>query len=113
MSSLATPIRKNDNVLVITGKDRGKRGRVLKVDPDKNRLLKEHWAEVALRRLRAGALDRGAFFSYNVAAVSHADLDEIRRLHVEYYERVRQVVADSRQSDRVVLVQQELVPLDA
>ena len=34
VSSLATPIRKNDNVLVITGKDRGKRGRVLKVLPD-------------------------------------------------------------------------------
>ena len=33
MSQLATPIRKNDNVLVITGKDRGKRGRVLKVLP--------------------------------------------------------------------------------
>ena len=39
MSSLATPIRKNDNVLVITGKDRGKRGRVLRVLPDKNRLI--------------------------------------------------------------------------
>jgi large subunit ribosomal protein L24 len=33
MSRLATPLRKNDNVLVITGKDRGKRGRVLKVLP--------------------------------------------------------------------------------
>ena len=33
MSRLATPIRKNDSVLVITGKDRGKRGRVLKVLP--------------------------------------------------------------------------------
>ncbi|MBI3400208.1 MAG: 50S ribosomal protein L24 [Acidobacteria bacterium] len=33
MSRLATPIRRNDNVLVITGKDRGKRGRVLKVLP--------------------------------------------------------------------------------
>ena len=31
MSRLATPIRKNDTVIVITGKDRGKRGRVLKV----------------------------------------------------------------------------------
>ena len=31
--SSSTPIRKNDNVLVITGKDRGKRGRVLKVLP--------------------------------------------------------------------------------
>jgi len=35
MSRLATPVRKNDNVLVITGKDRGKRGRVLKVLPGK------------------------------------------------------------------------------
>ena len=32
---LATPLRKNDNVLVITGKDRGKKGRVLKVVPSK------------------------------------------------------------------------------
>jgi len=41
MSRLETPIRKNDNVLVTTGKDRGKRGRVLRVDPGKNRLLVE------------------------------------------------------------------------
>ena len=41
MSRLVTPIRRNDTVLVITGKDRGKRGRVLKVLPDKNRLLVE------------------------------------------------------------------------
>jgi len=41
MSRLATPIRKNDNVLVITGKDRGKRGRVLRVVPEKNRLIVE------------------------------------------------------------------------
>ena len=41
MSRLATPVRKNDNVLVITGKDRGKRGRVLKIDPVKNRIVVE------------------------------------------------------------------------
>ena len=41
MSRLASPIRKNDSVLVITGKDRGKRGRVLRVLPDKNRLIVE------------------------------------------------------------------------
>ena len=41
MSALSTPIRKNDNVLVVTGKDRGKRGRVLKVLPEKNRLIVE------------------------------------------------------------------------
>jgi large subunit ribosomal protein L24 len=41
MSQLATPIRKNDNVLVTTGKDRGKRGRVLKVLPATNRVVVE------------------------------------------------------------------------
>jgi large subunit ribosomal protein L24 len=41
MSRLQTPVRRNDNVLVITGKDRGKRGRVLKVLPDTNRLVVE------------------------------------------------------------------------
>ena len=41
MSRLATPIRKNDNVLVITGKNRGARGRVLRIDPAKNRLVVE------------------------------------------------------------------------
>jgi large subunit ribosomal protein L24 len=41
MSLLQSPIRKNDNVLVIAGKDRGKRGRVLKVVPAKNRLVVE------------------------------------------------------------------------
>ena len=41
MSRLATPLRKNDNVLVVTGRDRGKRGRVLRVIPGKNRLLVE------------------------------------------------------------------------
>ncbi len=41
MSRLATPIRRNDNVLIIAGKDRGKRGRVLKVLPEKNRLIVE------------------------------------------------------------------------
>jgi large subunit ribosomal protein L24 len=41
MSTLQTPIRKNDNVVVTTGKDSGKRGRVLRVLPDKNRLIVE------------------------------------------------------------------------
>ena len=41
MSRLATPIRKNDTVLVVTGKDRGKRGRVLQIVPEKNRLIVE------------------------------------------------------------------------
>jgi large subunit ribosomal protein L24 len=41
MSRLQTPIRRNDTVLVTSGKDRGKRGRVLKINPDTNRALVE------------------------------------------------------------------------
>ena len=51
MSRVATPLRKNDNVLVITGKDRGKKGRILKVVPSKNgkvRLIVEGVAGLAL-----------------------------------------------------------------
>jgi large subunit ribosomal protein L24 len=41
MPRLQTSIRKNDTVIVTTGKDAGKRGRVLQVHPDKNRVLIE------------------------------------------------------------------------
>ena len=68
MSRLATPLRKNDNVLVITGKDRGKRGRVLKVLPGetgKTRLIiegvnmvKRHNKANTRRGIQGGILER-------------------------------------------------------
>jgi large subunit ribosomal protein L24 len=67
MSRLATPIRKNDNVVVVTGKDRGKRGRVLKVVPDKNRLvvegvnlIKRHTKPNPQRGIKGGLVEREA-----------------------------------------------------
>jgi large subunit ribosomal protein L24 len=67
MSRLATPIRRNDNVVVITGKDRGKRGRVLKVDPAKNRLvvegvnfIKRHTKPNPQRQIKGGVIEREA-----------------------------------------------------
>ena len=51
MSRLQTPIRKNDNVVVITGRDRGKRGRVLQLVPDKNRQIVEG-VNIVKRRTR-------------------------------------------------------------
>ena len=38
---MAARIRKDDNVKVISGKDRGKTGRVLRVDPKKSRVYVE------------------------------------------------------------------------
>jgi large subunit ribosomal protein L24 len=67
MSKLATPIRRNDNVVVITGKDRGKRGRVLKVVPSKNRLIvegvnfvKRHTKPNPQRQVKGGVVEREA-----------------------------------------------------
>ena len=67
MSRLATPIRKNDNVIVTTGKDRGKRGRVLRVVPDKNRVIvegvnkiKRHTKANPARGIKGGLLEREA-----------------------------------------------------
>ena len=67
MSRLATPIRKNDNVLVVTGKNRGTRGRVLRVDPTKNRLIvegvnmiKRHTKPNPQKNIKGGVVEREA-----------------------------------------------------
>ena len=67
MSRLQTPVRKNDNVLVMTGKDRGKRGRVLKVLPEKNRVvvegvnvIKRHTKPNPQRQIKGGVVEREA-----------------------------------------------------
>ena len=67
MPRLQTPIRRNDNVIVTTGKDRGKRGRVLKVLPAKNRLIvegvnfiKRHTKPNPQRQIKGGLVEREA-----------------------------------------------------
>jgi large subunit ribosomal protein L24 len=67
MSKLATPIRRNDTVVVITGKDRGKRGRVLRVVAAKNRLvvegvnlIKRHTKANPQRQVKGGVVEREA-----------------------------------------------------
>ena len=67
MSRLQTPVRKNDNVLETTGKDRGKRGRVLKVLPANNRVvvegvnrIKRHTKPNPQRQIKGGLVEREA-----------------------------------------------------
>ena len=67
MSRLQTPIRRNDNVVVLTGKDAGKRGRVLKVLPEKNRLIiegvnliKRHTKPNPGKNIKGGVVQREA-----------------------------------------------------
>ncbi len=42
MAHTRVDIRRNDTVKVITGRDKGKQGRVLRVFPDEKKLLIEH-----------------------------------------------------------------------
>jgi large subunit ribosomal protein L24 len=67
MPLLASPIRKNDNVLVLTGRDRGKRGRVLRVLPRKFRVIvegvnfiKRHTKANPQRNVKGGIVEREA-----------------------------------------------------
>ena len=64
---MALSIRKNDQVIVRAGKDRGKKGRVLSVVPDKNRvivegvnLIKRHTRPNPQRNIKGGIVKREA-----------------------------------------------------
>ena len=67
MSRLQTPIRRNDTVIVTTGKDRGKKGRVIKVVTEKNRLIvegvnliKRHTKANPAKNVKGGIVEREA-----------------------------------------------------
>jgi large subunit ribosomal protein L24 len=70
-------IRKNDQVVVRAGKDRGKRGRVLSVLPEKNRvivegvnLIKRHTRPNPQKNIKGGIVEReGAIHASNVMLV--------------------------------------------
>ena len=60
-------IRKNDQVLVIAGRDRGKKGRVLSVNPEKSRvivegvgMIKRHTKPNPGKNVKGGIVEREA-----------------------------------------------------
>lgn len=79
-------------------------------DPEQELRVKDWWTEVARERLRVG---HPGIFSYNVFAVSEADLQRITDLYRAYFRQVRSIIAESQPSERVVLASLQLVPLDA
>ena len=71
-------IRHDDNVIVISGKDKGKTGKVIRVEPDKGRvyveglnMIKRHQRPVAGRpNLQVGVIEKeGPIHVSNVAIV--------------------------------------------
>ena len=93
-------IRKDDNVIVISGKDRGKTGKVLKVDPKKERvtvegvnIVKRHQrANPARTNAPVGVIEReGGIHVSNVAILDPKDKKptRIRMTRTERGDRMR------------------------
>jgi hypothetical protein len=76
--------------------------------PQAGTALKEFWLSVALDRLRSGA---GGLHSYNVFAVSEADLARLEEMQRAHYRAIRSLVASSSPAERVALVVLQTVPL--
>ena len=70
-------IRKNDTVKILAGRDRGKEGRVLEVDPGRDRLfvehvnmIKRHTRPNPAKQIRGGILEKeGPIHVSNVALI--------------------------------------------
>ena len=87
MSRLQTPIRKNDNVVILTGKDRGKRGRVLRVLPEKNRvivegvnLIKRHTRPNPQKNIKGGIVEREAAIHASNVMLLDPETNEATRI---------------------------------
>lgn len=76
--------------------------------PEAGPALKRWWAGQALRRLDVP----DASWSYNAFTVSADDLPAVVDLYRSTYRAMRALVAASEPAERVVLVQQVVVPLD-
>jgi large subunit ribosomal protein L24 len=82
-------IRKNDQVLVIAGRDRGKKGRVLSVNPEKSRviiegvsMIKRHTKPNPQKNIKGGIVEREA--SIHVSNVMLVDPDSAAPTRIGY-----------------------------
>jgi transcriptional regulator with XRE-family HTH domain len=102
--------------LIVRRRGRWVTARVLTVDtrrnPEAGRLLKRHWAEVALGRLPALESGQKDLFSYNLFTISNKDWDRLRELHIGYYLELRRIIEASEPAERVALVNLQLLRLD-
>ena len=82
-------IKKNDTVLVRAGKDRGKRGRVLQVLPDKSRvvvegigLIKRHTRPNPQKNIKRGILERESAIHVSNVMLVDAESNQPARMGV-------------------------------
>ena len=108
MARINTPVRKNDVVVVRTGKDRGKRGRVLRVLAEKNRLvvegvniIKRHTRPNPQKNIKGGIVEREAPIHASNVMLLDPDANEPTRLGIRTLPDGRRVRI-SRKSGTVV-----------
>jgi len=80
-------VRKDDTVEVISGKDRGKRGRVLRVMPTENKALvegvnmvKRHTRPIPQRNIKGGIVEKEALIDASNLMVVDPDTDRATRV---------------------------------
>lgn len=91
-------IRKGDQVVVISGRDRGKRGKVLRVDAKNERVVVEH-ANMVKRHTRpnpqagvtGGIVEREAALHISNVMIVSPDSDESTRVGYDFLEDGRKV----------------------
>ena len=90
MPSLKTHVRKNDMVVVRAGKDRGKRGRVLRVVADKNRvvvegvnIIKRHTRPNPQKNIKGGIVEREASIHASNVMLLDPDTNEPTRVGIK------------------------------
>ena len=87
MAKLMSPVRKNDMVVVRAGKDRGKRGRVLRVLAEKNRvvvegvnMMKRHTRPNPQKNIKGGIVEREASIHASNVMLLDPDTNEPTRI---------------------------------
>ena len=80
-------IRRDDQVVVISGKDRGKTGKVLRVDPEKERvwveglnIVKRHQKPLPGREAQAGVIEREGPIHVSNVAIADPDTGKPTRV---------------------------------
>ncbi|MDT7541054.1 MAG: large subunit ribosomal protein [Acidobacteriota bacterium] len=83
-------IRKGDQVIVITGRDKGKRGRVLEVKPAEGKvkvegagMVKKHQRANSTNNRGGGIIDREAFINISNVALLDPGTGEATRVRYE------------------------------
>jgi len=81
-----------------------------RADPLRARKLRAEWIRVAAGRLEGGT---EGTFGYNVMALSLADFERLKELHLAYFRSMQALVTDSKTSECVVFFNTNLFALDA